>query len=48
MRLTTIESHRDGKGYMAGRQLLKRITGHAGPPEVRCLAADEMLPGETG
>ena len=48
MRLTTIESHRDGKGYMAGRQLLKRIAGHAGPPEVRCLAADEMLPGETG
>ncbi|MFA5203215.1 MAG: GntR family transcriptional regulator [Lentisphaeria bacterium] len=48
MRLTTVETHREEKGYMAGRQLLRRIAGEAGPPEVVSVVADELLPGETG
>ncbi|MFA5205694.1 MAG: substrate-binding domain-containing protein [Lentisphaeria bacterium] len=48
MRLTTIENHREEKGRLAGRLLLRRIGGHAGPFETVRLAADEIVPGETG
>ncbi|MFA5206789.1 MAG: GntR family transcriptional regulator [Lentisphaeria bacterium] len=48
MRLTTIENHREEKGYMAGRLLLRRIAGYTGPVEVLRLATDELIPGETG
>ena len=48
MRLTTIENHREERGYLAGSQLLRRIAGYDGPVEMLRVATDEMLPGETG
>lgn len=48
LRLTTIESHRAERGYLAGCQLLRRIAGYAGPVEILRVATDELVPGETG